>query len=273
MNTLRRMSARCLPILLLVFSSWAQASDTGAAIEQTLTGSHRSEANRARDKFRHPRETLLFFGLRPDMQVVEIWPGGGWYTEVLAPVLRDKGRYFAAHYPLRDDTHRFYVNARRNFEKKMAERPEVYGKVTITELLPPIVDIGPKGQVDLVLTFRNVHNWTEQGFAEAMFKSFFEVLKPGGVLGVVEHRAKEGTSLREMNRSGYMTESFVIKLAQDAGFRLDARAEINANPRDTKDHPRGVWTLPPTLRLGDTDREKYLAIGESDRMTLKFVKP
>jgi predicted methyltransferase len=140
-------------------------------------------------------------------------------------------------------------------------------------LAPGFVDAAPKGSADLVLTFRNVHNWAKAGNADAMFAVFFDLLKPGGVLGVVEHRAAPGTSFEDQIKSGYMTESYVIEVAQKAGFRLAARSEVNANPRDTKDHPEGVWTLPPVLRLGDKDRARYLAIGESDRMTLKFVKP
>lgn len=250
-----------------------QQADIGALVDKVLASDHRSERNRARDVYRHPRETLVFFGLRPDMHVAEVWPGGGWYAEVLAPLLREKGRYYAAHYHINDNTHRFYRNSQREFVEKLAQRPDVYDKVVVTGLLPPHLDMAPKGTLDLVLTFRNVHNWTQEGFDAPMFRAFFDALKPGGVLGVVEHRARDGTTLADMKRSGYMTEAYVITLAQTAGFRLEAKSEVNANPRDTKDHPRGVWTLPPTLRLGDTDRAKYLEIGESDRMTLKFVKP
>jgi predicted methyltransferase len=150
----------------------------------------------------------------------------------------------------------------------------LYGKTIKTALLAPTyVDAAPKGSADMVLTFRNVHNWAKAGNADAMFKVFHDVLKPGGVLGVKDHRAKPGTSFEQQIASGYMTEEWVIEAAQKAGFKLVAKSEVNANPKDTKDHPKGVWTLPPTLALGDQDREKYLAIGESDRMTLKFVKP
>jgi len=260
--------AACLP----PGSAFAQDS-AGALIDRALAGDHRSAANRARDVYRHPKETLLFFGLAPGMHVVEVWPGGGWYTEVLAPVLRDRGRYYAAHFPVEAD-HRYYRNAREQYAKKLAQRSDVYDRVVVTELLPPAARApAPAGSVDLVLTFRNVHNWAEAGFDDAMFSTFFATLRPGGVLGVVEHRAKEGTSRRDMIRTGYMTEAYVIELAVKAGFRLAERSEVNANPRDTRDHPRGVWTLPPTLRMGEEDREKYLAIGESDRMTLRFLKP
>jgi predicted methyltransferase len=276
MSVMEKSVFGCAVVVLLACGSVqvrAQQPDVGALVDKALAGDHRSERNRARDVHRHPRETLVFFGLRPDMHVAEVWPGGGWYTEVLAPVLRDAGRYYAAHYHINDNTHRYYRSSQREFVEKLAKRPDVYDKVVVTGLLPPHLDMAPKGMLDLVLTFRNVHNWTQEGFDAQMFRAFFDALKPGGVLGVVEHRAQDGTTLADMKRSGYMTEAYVIKLAQAAGFRLEAKSEVNANPRDTKDHPRGVWTLPPSLRLGDTDRAKYLAIGESDRMTLKFVKP
>jgi predicted methyltransferase len=260
-------------LLLLSVPAALGATAAEDAIAKALAGSHRSEANRARDAYRHPRETLLFFGLEPHMHVVEITPGAGWYTEVLAPVLRDKGRLYAAHYHVDESTHAYYRKGRAAYLGKLAKNPAVYDKVVVTGIdAPKHVDIAPRGSADLVLTFRNVHNWTEAGNDAAMFKAFYDALKPGGALGVVEHRAKEGTSVRDMRRSGYMTEAYVIGLAQRAGFKLAAKSEINANPKDTKDHPRGVWSLPPTLRGGDDGREKYLAIGESDRMTLKFIK-
>ena len=268
-----------IAMVLVVGASFASTSDSGVnGIERVLAGDHRSNRNRARDVYRHPKETLQFFGLRPEMRVVEVWPGGGWYTEVLAPLLRERGKFYAAHYFVNEDTHRYYREARRTFLEKLAERPDLYDRVVVTGLLPPHVDLAPKASMDLVLTFRNVHNWIKEDYQQQMFNAFFAVLKPGGVLGVVEHRAKAGTSIPDMIRSGYVTEAYVIELAQKAGFQLTARSEGNANPMDTKDHPHGVWTLPPTLRLrsgwfGSDERERYLAIGESDRMTLKFIKP
>lgn len=249
------------------------ADDISTRLDAALAGDHREDANRARDGYRHPRETLMFFGLRPDMTVVEIWPAAGWYTEVLAPVLKGQGKYFAARFPL-SRANDFLKERDKRYLAKLAARPDVYGEVATTEVFAPdFVDAAPKGSADLVLTFRNVHNWAKAGNTEAMFKAFHDLLKTGGVLGVVDHRAKPDTPFEKQVASGYLTEQYVIETAQKAGFRFMGKSEINANPRDTKDHPKGVWTLPPVLALGDQDRDKYLAIGESDRMTLKFIKP
>jgi len=205
--------------------------------------------------------------------VVEVFPGGGWYTEVLAPYLRDRGLYVAA-FPASS------VKGLQSFKDKLASQPALYDKATIMPLgMPATLAIRPAGGADVVVTFRNVHNWIkigakpEDSTVDAFFRSFFAALKPGGVLGVVEHRAKPGSTLEESVKSGYMTEAYVIERATAAGFKLDAKSEINANPKDTKDYKEGVWTLPPVLALGETDRAKYTAIGESDRMTLRFVKP
>ena len=251
------------------------AQDAAEALDQILAGSHRDPNNAARDKYRHPKETLLFFGVQPNMTVVEVWPSGGWYTEILAPLLKDSGKYYAAYFATRSEgTPDYAKQGEKKFEAKLAARPDLYGKVIKTSLLAPqYVDLAPMGSADMVLTFRNVHNWAKAGNADAMLKTFYGTLKPGGILGVVDHRAKPGTSFENQIGSGYMTEEYVIGAAQKAGFKLVAKSEVNANPKDTADHPSGVWTLPPTLRLGDKDRAKYLAIGESDRMTLKFVKP
>lgn len=246
-----------------------------ARLEQAVAGAHRDARNASRDQYRHPRETLEFFGIRPDMTVVEIWPSAGWWTEILAPYLKDQGRYYAAWYATEaKNTPDFLKEREKGFDAMLAAKPEVYGKVVKTKLLPPdFVEIAPKSSADMVLTFRNVHNWAKQGTAEMMFKAFYDALKPGGVLGVKEHRAKPGTPFKQQIDSGYMTEAYVTELAEMAGFRLVGSSEVNANPKDTKDYEAGVWSLPPTLRLGEKDRAKYLAIGESDRMTLKFVKP
>ncbi|WP_202795540.1 class I SAM-dependent methyltransferase [Rhodospirillum centenum] len=245
---------------------------TAAALETALAGAHRSDANKARDVYRHPKETLAFFGLSADQTVVEISPGGGWYTEVLAPVLKDKGRYVAAG-PDRQSKSEYMQRTLARFDEKLKAAPEVYGKVEVAEFGPDDLAPVPAGTADLVLTFRNVHNWMAAGWAEQAFAAMYAALKPGGVLGVVEHRAAADQPQDPKAASGYVRQDTVIALAEKAGFTFAGSSEVNANPKDTKDHPKGVWTLPPTLTLKDQDRDKYLAIGESDRMTLKFVKP
>jgi len=245
-----------------------------SSLDEAIAAGHRTPDYAERDRYRHPKETLEFFGLAPDQTVVEVWPGRGWYTEILAPYLRERGAYYAAGFAISNpDTPKYRRDITADFAAKLAERPELYGRVTLAELgRPDRWTACPPGTADLVLTFRNVHNWMGADYELEMFKAFHAALKPGGVLGVVEHRARPGTSREQMVKSGYVTEAHVIEVAEKAGFRLDARSEVNANPRDTTDHPKGVWTLPPVLRLEEQDRDKYLAIGESDRMTLRFVK-
>ena len=234
-----------------------------------------SERNTERDQYRHPVKTLEFFGFKPTMTVVEIAPGGGWYSEILAPALKEQGTYYAAHFPA-DSSVGYYQRSLAGFKKKVAE-DERFSKVKITEFAPSAhLDIAPAGSADMVLTFRNVHNWYMNKDKEAAanaFKSFYTALKPGGTLGVVEHRLPEQSADEMQKSSGYMKQSVVIALAKQAGFELEASSDINANFLDTADHPKGVWTLPPSLRLGEQDAAKYKAIGESDRMTLKFKKP
>jgi predicted methyltransferase len=248
------------------------ASDfTASQLDSVLAGSWRSPANRARDIYRHPKATLQFFGMRPDQTVVEITPGGGWYAEILAPLLNDNGHYIAAEKaPSADSEARSDDSALR---RKFAADSAHYGNARIVEFDAAAPKFGAPGSADVVLTFRNVHNWVMAGTGPAMFKAFFDVLKPGGVLGVVDHRAGEGAAIDAVKGSGYLPTPYVVKLATDAGFVLEESSEVNANPKDTRDYPKGVWTLPPTLALGDQDKAKYQAIGESDRMTLKFVKP
>lgn len=242
---------------------------------EIANGNHRSAGNIARNQYRHPAQTLYFFGVEPDMTVVEIWPGLGWYTEILAPYLHDRGSLYAAGFSLRSVTVPEYrIRIQHEFEAKMRANPTVYGNVILSAMGPPIDwRIAPPGSADMVLTFRNVHNWIAGGYPRVAFEAFYEALKPGGILGVVEHRAKPGTFVTEMIETGYVTENIVKQYAAAVGFEFVGASEVNANPKDTKDYPEGVWTLPPTLRLGDENREKYLAIGESDRMTLKFRKP
>jgi predicted methyltransferase len=244
-------------------------------LDAAVAGAWRSPENVARDQYRHPRETLSFFGVQPTHTVVEITPGGGWYTEILAPYLRDAGTYIAAIVdPSKvDEKSRDYqTKSRDRIRTKLGGAPtEVYGRATIVEYNPKAPVFGAPGSADVVLTFRNVHNWRSAEQAEGMFKGFYDVLKPGGTLGVVEHRANNDVPADD--ESGYVGEAQVIALAEAAGFKLDAKSEINANPKDTKDHPNGVWTLPPSNDHDPEDAQKYLAIGESDRMTLRFVKP
>lgn len=243
------------------------------ALDKAIAADHRTPGFRARDVYRHPKETLEFFGIQPDQTVVEVWPSGGWYAEILAPYLRERGTYYAAGFVTDDNAPKYRRELQAAFAAKLAARPDLYDRVKVTELgRPDSWTACPAGTADLVLTFRNVHNWMNADYEAQMFKAFHDCLRPGGVLGVVEHRARPGTSREDTKKSGYVTEEAVIAMAEAAGFKLDARSEVNANPKDTADHPEGVWTLPPALRLGETDRAKYLAIGESDRMTLRFVK-
>ena len=233
---------------------------------------HRSARNRARDEARHPVATLQFFGIRDDMTVVEITPGGGWYTEILAPFLRDNGKLYAGNYDSESEGEYYRRNAQRFLDKLNAD-PSIYGQVIATVFDPPAkLEAAPPGSADMVLTFRNVHNWMEEGSEAAGFSAMNAVLKPGGTLGIVQHRQDPTVDQDPSAESGYVREDYAIALAEAAGFELVAKSEINANPRDTRDHPEGVWTLPPNYDLGDVDRDKYQAIGESDRMTLKFVK-
>ena len=226
-----------------------------------------------RDKYRHPNETLSFFEIAKQQTVVEIWPGGAWYAEILAPFLKDDGQYYAAHFDKNSDIG-FFTRMRAKFDDKVKNQPDVYAGTITTSFEPPhVTDIAPQASADRVLTFRNVHNWMRNKSEQAAFDSFYKALKPGGKLGVVEHRAPESFTLDQMITSGYVSESYVKELAKKSGFIFESSSEVNGNKLDTKSHPKGVWTLPPSLRLGDQDKAKYQGIGESDRMTLKFIKP
>jgi predicted methyltransferase len=246
---------------------------TSASLDTILADAHRSDENRARDTWRHPKETLLFFGLRPEMSVVEIWPDpSGWYTEVLAPLVREKGKYYGA---VLDAAPGVTSQEKRvsDFKAKLAATPAIYDKVAVIPFYTDGRDMVPPASVDMVLTFRNIHNWMARDSASRAFASMYRALKPGGVLGVEEHRGDPARPQDPQAKAGYVNEQYAIDLIEAQGFRLVAKSEINANPKDPKDYEQGVWVLPPTYRLGDKDREKYTAIGESDRFTLKFVKP
>lgn len=265
-----------LPLAALSLQGCASApstrTSTAMEIDRILEGDQRSEANRARDEYRHPKETLLFFGIRPEMTVVEVWPGGGWYTEVIAPLLAKKGTYYAAGRAPNPESAGTTRNIKA-FNDKLAARPDLYGRVIVTSLDPGHTEIAPPGSADLVVSFRNLHNWMGADFAPAALEAMYRALKPGGVLGIVEHRGDPATPQDPKAQSGYVNEDYAIRMIEAAGFRLVAKSEVNANARDTKDHPKGVWTLPPTWAMKDEDRARYAAIGESDRFTLKFVKP
>lgn len=237
----------------------AHHSPIAAAVAATT----RTPANVARDIHRHPVETLTFFGIEPTDAVLEFLPGAGWYSEILGPLLSGGGTYYAAP-PAGKSTEAFA--ARVNAD------PARYGKAKIVPWPPADGAIAP-GSIDAVLTFRNVHNLVMNNSAEDAFRRFYAMLKPGGVLGVVDHRLPESRDTALEKTSGYLKVSTVRRLAEQAGFVLEAESEINANPKDDADHPEGVWTLPPTLTMGAQDRDTWLAIGESDRMTLKFKKP
>jgi len=263
------MTVAATGAMLVAAPAWSQlARSDRAKLEQAVKRPARSATNIARDRYRHPAATLAFFGVRPGDTVVEIFPGGGWYSEIIAPyVLAGGGTYYAAA-PDR---------GLAGFRKLQQANPMVYGKARTASF--PVRGAGEEGvaagSADAVLTFRNVHNWLmgDQPYADLAFRQMYAMLKPGGVLGIEEHRLPESASAEREKTSGYVKVSTVRRLAEQAGFRYVGASEVNANPRDTKGYPDGVWTLPPTLRMGDKDQAKYLAIGESDRMTLKFVKP
>lgn len=262
-----------LPVFAALLLAGCSGSDVEQIIDGALVADHRTPTYVERDQFRHPKETLLFFGLDPEQSVVEVTPGFGWYAEILAPILRDSGQYYYTSYTLHDDINPYFVKVEKAFKEKMDSNPDIYSKLNWIHFDPNQPEFAPNGPVDMVLTFRNVHNWAKAGTAESMFSGFARALKPGGILGLIEHRAKPGTSLDDQIRSGYMTVDYVVQMAEAAGFRLDASSEINANPKDTTDHPGGVWNLLPNLRnIADEDKEAISAIGESDRMTLRFVK-
>lgn len=255
-----------------------------ARIEQAMLGEHRSEANRDRNRYRHPVGTLTFFGLADGMKVLEIWPGVGWYTEILAPVMRHNGQYVVASWDMDVEGQPEYrYRLHQALLDKLGGDTSLYDQVVVTPWSPPESStLGEADSYDMVLTFRNAHGWIEDGIAAEVFAEFARVLKPGGVLGVVQHRAADGAEPSKTAANGYVSEDAVVALAADAGLYLEARSEVNANPADDHDHPQGVWSLPPNLaacaEITVPDAKaaceaEYRAIGESDRMTLRFRKP
>jgi predicted methyltransferase len=270
----RTISVALLAALLLAAScsTTSTRETTATALDNILAGSQRAAANSVRDRYRHPQETLLFFGIRPEMRVLEIWPEPGWYTEIIAPLVRERGQYYAA--VMAADPHSKYVTERlANYQQKLAANPALYGAVQVVPFPRDARDVVPPGTLDMIVTFRNIHDWMAAGEAEQAFATAFKALKPGGVLGVVEHRGNPALPQDPRAKNGYVNEDYAIRLIEGQGFRLVGESQVNANPKDTKDYEQGVWTLPPTYRLGAHDREKYTDIGESDRFTLKFIKP
>jgi len=248
------------------------AGEFSAELDSVIQGTHRDDKNVARDVYRHPKETLMLFDLQSDMKVLEILPGRGWYTEILAPLLKDKGELTVASF---GDTHptKYLRNIHIDFMKKMNADTDTYGKVTtvVFNKAGYLAEI-PDNSMDIVVTFRNTHNWIRFGGVEEIYAAFNRVLKPGGILGVVQHRANAGSEVKASAEKGYVPESYLINMVEDAGFELVKKSDVNANLKDSKDYPKGVWSLPPTYREKDKDRERYTAIGESDRMTMKFIK-
>ena len=275
---LRRIAAVSLAVWFVATATFTLLACTPAQMQgesllphALLAAPHRSPANTARDPYRHPFGTLSFFGIREDSVVVEILPGSaGYYMEILAPFLNNDGVHIAAGRDSRAAPQ--YLADHQKLLARLKAEPELYGKVRVTQFNAGLHDIAPPGSADFVLTFRNLHNWVERNEAEGALRAIHKALKPGGVLGVVDHRGRSDQSQEAQMKSGYVRQDYAIVLIEKAGFKLAGASEVNANPRDTKDHPAGVWTLPPTYRLKDQDRAKYQAIGESDRFTLKFVK-
>lgn len=269
---MKKLAKLALVAALGMSASYANAD----AISDAAMSDIRSAKAKIRDEYRNPQQTLRFFGLSPDMTVVEISPGGGWYADILNSVVKGNGQYVAAHYYVDESTNDYYKKSLEGFKEKTQAGMKYEGAV-VTAFDPiKALDVAKAGSADMVLTFRNVHNWYmrhgDEGIDNA-FGAFFKALKPGGVLGVVEHELPESADNDAMKKTGYMKRSYVVAAAEKAGFVLEASSDVNANPMDTADHPKGVWTLPPRLALDDQDRAMYLAIGESNRMTLKFVKP
>lgn len=258
-------------LVLACFSAGLASSQTAGVFEPLLAAGHRTPANVVRDPHRHPAQTLAFFAIQPQHTVVEVLPGSsGYYMEILAPWLRAQGRYIAAN---RDESLPQYIPDHQKLLARLQAEPALYGQVVVTQFRADRHAIAPAGSADVVISFRNLHNWMERNELAESLSAFYKALKSGGVLGIVDHRAREDWPEEQQLAKGYVRQTSAIALIEKAGFKFVASSEVNANPKDTKDHPEGVWTLPPGYRLKDQDRAKYQAIGESDRFTLKFVKP
>lgn len=245
---------------------------TANVLDVILAGSQRTPADRARDRYRHPKETLLFFGIRPSTRVLQVWPATGWYTEVIAPLVRAQGQYHAGVFAP-DPGSRFLTARLARYRQLLASRPDLYGEVRVVSFPLDGRDVVPPGSLDMVLSFRNLHEWMALGGAKQALTTIYRALAPGGVLGVVDNRGDPAVPQDPLAKNGYVRQDYAIRLIEAAGFRLVATSEVNANPKDTKSYPCGVWALPPDYRLGNINRSQYEAIGESDRFTLKFVKP
>ena len=273
-----RVLKACALLALCISVQPAMAdADNIAQLEKIATSTHRSADNIQRNNARHPAQTLDFFGIKPSMNVTELWPLKGWYTEILAPYLRDGGQLTIANYRTLSDSDdrkaNYYAKLGRKLAKRINANPNVFGTVIEVPYDPEVDNsIGMPESQDLVLAFRNIHNWDTDGVFKDVMHAAHNALKVGGVLGIVEHKADQLSDMSASAVRGYTDESYVIKVVESVGFQLQARSGINANPKDTKNYPKGVYALPPTLAMGATDKQKYLAIGESDRMTLKFIK-
>jgi len=260
--------------LAAVFATSARADaalSSDVALDRAIASPARTPKFVARDVARHPAQELRFFGLRPDETAVEIWPGAGYWTEILAPYLHDHGKLYAAVDVPGESAESDAATAK--YRQKLAAAPALYDRVTLTTLGTHHNQVAPPGSADLVVTFRNLHNWMKAGYADAALAGFYQALKPGGVLGIEEHRARPDRPQDPAATSGYVRQDYAIALAEKAGFVFVAASEINANPKDITDWPKGVWTLPPSFALGNVDRAKYAAIGEADNFVLKFRKP
>ena len=273
--TARAIALACLlaaGALLCGCATTGGQETTARALDGILAGSQRTEADRSRDAYRHPKETLLFFGIRPQMRVLQVWPESGWYTAIIAPLLQAQGRYIGGVIAP-DPGSRFLAARLAGYRRLLASRPDLYGKVKVVTFPLDGGDVLPPRSVDMVLSFCDLHEWMALGDAQQALATIYRALAPGGVFGVVDNRGNPALPQDPRAKAGYVRQDYAIGMIQAAGFRLVATSQVNANPNDTKDYPAGVWALPPDYRLGNVDRARYQAIGESDRFTLKFIKP